>query len=76
MAGPVRHPPRKQTVGMSKYRPYSWTIRSAAAFDTPNNECIQPSIDIDVDAVVVLGGLGQLESLLELDQRQEFGRSP
>ena len=39
MPGPVRHPPRKQTVFIPKYLPYSWTIASAASFETPNSEC-------------------------------------
>jgi len=33
---------------MSKYRPYSCTRRSAEAFETPNKEWVEASIDIDV----------------------------
>ena len=42
------HPHRKATVGMSKYLPYSCTRRSAAAFETPNNEWVERSTDIEV----------------------------
>ena len=46
-AGPVRVPPRKQAVRKPKLRPYSWTSRSPATFDTPNRLCTESSIDID-----------------------------
>jgi hypothetical protein len=46
--GPVKQPPLKQTVGISKYRPYSCTSRSAAALETPNSEWVEASIDIEV----------------------------
>jgi hypothetical protein len=38
--GPVRYPPRRQQVGMLKYRPYSCTITSAATLDAPKIECL------------------------------------
>ena len=43
-SSPVRQPPRKQTVGIPKYRPYSWTRRSAAALDAPNRLWVVASI--------------------------------
>ena len=33
--GPVSVPPRKQTVCIPKYRPYSWTRTSADTFEAP-----------------------------------------
>ena len=43
--GPVIQPALKQTVFSPSFLPYSWTIKSAYAFETPKKLCVQLSIE-------------------------------
>ena len=62
---------------MSKYRPYSWTSRSPAAFETPNSECVEASIDIVVSIPLYQGcSSGSSKRVSVSTSGRWLGRSP